>query len=302
MNERRKLLQRLSSTRKSIRSHKILNRVPTETSNSLQNYVKISPLELVPTHFSRLIIGSNLVKFKSTPQPINIFERVIQRLFTKFLNGKSPPQKIGLSFRTLPHGEQFFIPLRTPISNSYSTLSREVERHVQSGDESLQLRGLQILFKMTGQWSDEQIEGACIKKPNLPFSGEIDISESSNNYCLFYAILAGIQCSKLKLSSKQLLEKAIYKWAKKTNVLKQVKYLLVNSGCSLNKSSYNLKHVQAIQNYLNRIYPNEFRIVVATFNSIVFKGPPAKHLIPIKFFDQHFTLLKNLAHYFGVSF
>lgn len=264
----------------------------------MRHYVKIGPPVAQPHRYPQVSIISQQIHFRQSSQPSNIFERVIQHLFHKFLRGKQAPLKIGLAFKLLPHGDNFYIALRPPHINTYATLGREVERHVQSQKPDFQMSGTRFEFKLTAQWNQN---GACRNLLTAKLRTEIDISNPNNNYCLVYALLAGIKQSKLNLTNPNQMEKQIEEWARNTDLQTRANLLLKNAGCSTTKSSYNLKDVETLQNYLNQLYPNRYRIIVVETNIILFKGPEAQNLIPIRLNNNHFTLIKNLATHFGVS-
>lgn len=263
----------------------------------LARFVKIDKAQVVPTRYSRIQMIAHKIQFNKCSQPPDIFERLIRHLFNGFLRGKSTPQRIGLSFQTLPHGETFFIPLRAPQMNTYAVLSREVERHRMSQDPLMNIRGVQMQFKLTAQQKLAGSNGRRTKMVN-----EIDISDINNNYCLAYNLLAGIQITRFRALRHHQHERAIDAWAQKTALKTKATRLLKAARCNLHKDGYDLNDVDEIQHVLNEFYPRQYQIVVVETASIVFKGPKARHQICLRLFDNHYTLLKNIATYFGVSF
>lgn len=292
------------NARNRIYNHKKNTARPQRQSNSsLSSFVRISNAEQIPTHFRQISIFSYNVEFRNLPQPENIFERLIKRLFDEQLEGGLRPQRIGLSFRCLPSGDAYFIPLRDPDYNTYPLMSREVERRKQSDDEMAEIRNLKMQFKLTLQWQQQQgFQGACRplnQRQNT--SNEIDVSNPENNHCLAYTILAGIKLNKLKRRFKKSTNQRLIHWAENSGLGQQAQVLLEAAGCQLNKESYGLVDLEAIQLYLNRVYPQKFRLILVNLNTILWKGPQAEQLICIQHQDNHFTLIKNLAAYFGVN-
>jgi hypothetical protein len=147
------LEQRLDRVQRSLRQLQLIQRRPqTQRQRGLAAYVRIRGPERVATRFRHIEIVGYGVEMRHRPQPPQIFQRVIRQLFRQFLASRNAPHKIGFSFRILPHGDKFHVPLRSPLMNTYALLARELERHVQSDDPSMELRGLRVDMKLTAQW------------------------------------------------------------------------------------------------------------------------------------------------------
>jgi hypothetical protein len=269
-------------------------------SRDLDRYVDVGSEQPVPTRYARLNICTFEVQFKTQIMPPDVFEQLIRHLFERYLNDKPEPEKVAIGFRILPNGDNYYIPLRPAIFNTYAMMAREVLNRVQSENNMIDLRGIRIAFKLTIQFAQNQLRGGCLNNRRPSFSSDIDVSDSSNSYCLFYSILGGIK--RLSIGgSPLLLERKLKKWAESKNLLSRVAYLLKESGCPANRSSYTLKHAELVQTYLHRVYPNKYQLVIVNLNQIVYKGAVAKHIIPLRLYDEHFTLIKNINSALGVS-
>lgn len=271
----------------------------------LADYVKMSKLIPAASHTVNLRIANSRVNFLQKSQPDLIFEKVIRKLFKQFLSEKKNPVKIALSFRILPEGQRFYIPLRLLKYNTYNALSREVERHVQSQHGGFQIAGLQVDFKLTAQYlprNQSTLVGACRRLKTSKMRSEIDVSNSKNRFCLVYSILAGIKMHTCTLKNKNKMEVFLHEWAVKKNLEKRAIKLLQKAGCSTTKRYYDLEDCDRIQTYLNKCAPKTFRIVIVESTKFVYKAPIAKFCIAIRLFQKHFTLIQNVSHFFGVRF
>jgi hypothetical protein len=185
-------------------------------------------------------------------------------------------------------------------------MGREVEMRAQSQQGVHGIRGETITFKLSAQFGPTatvqpssrttgRIAGACRLDAQQPVGrNEIDISDPSNHWCLAYNICAGIK-------SVESPETDINEWAAHTNLQNTATNLLRRSGCLLDKDLYDRSDLAKIQHYLNQRFPKTFRLVLVQMNKILFKGPPAKHVIALRHSHEHFTLIRNLAVQMNVS-
>lgn len=260
---------------------------------NLLETVRIGVPQIVPVRYPRLCIQNQTVTFRAGPQPPLILEHVIRELFKRFLHSKPTPQKVGLSFKLEQSSAYFHVPLRSPQMNTVEVMAREVERHAQSQQGQYALQGAQISFKLSAQFA--RVAGACRRRDATTVNrrNEIDVSDSKNRWCLAYAIRAGLRRARVPQTN-------LHEWASNVSLEQKARKLLSNAGCSLTKRYYDLEDAERIQAHLNIQTPGKYRLVVVEMNCVRFKGPPAQHVIPLRYANRHFTLVTSLKRYFGV--
>jgi hypothetical protein len=274
-------------------------------STSWRSTVRIGIAQPLPVRSPRLQMFQQRVYFRNRPQPAEIFEHLITHLFSNFLRGKPAPQKVGLAFRLSNSNSYFYCPLRSPLVNTCAVMAREVEMRAQSQQGVHGIQGETVTFKLCAQFPTlsaprirmgSRLAGACRQSLQQPTRrNEIDISDPTNRLCLAYNVCAGIRRVEDPHTD-------LNTWAAQTNLHTTACNLLSNAGCKLDKRFYKKSDIDKIQNYLNRKFPETFRLVVVQLNKIQYKGPPARHLIVLRFAQNHFTLLRNLAVYMKVVF
>jgi hypothetical protein len=165
-----------------------------------------------------------------------------------------------------------------------------------SQDPAFHLHGTKIRFKLSAQWTPS---GSCLNTDTIPIQHEFDISSPDNNYCLAYAVLGAIKYTKIRARRHAAIQ--VQRWANNVSLLQRVRSLIFNSGCRLNKGAYDLKDVERIQVYLNRLFHQKYQILVFEGSSVLYQGPVAKFVLPLRLHQNHYTCLKSANRYLKVS-
>lgn len=231
---------------------------------------------------------------------------------------------IGLAFVVEGMREEFLVPFRPKAENNAHKLATVMAEFDQS-DNGIQLFGNRVAVKVTvirqpvgagrRKGSKNLPKGRAPKAPkrqrgrprerpekglNIDPNALLRVPEADDNLCLFKAVciaLAYAGTGHNKTREAQLLQ------GNPDRLRSAAKELMKNARIDSDSEEYGTPHLERVQDYLQRRYPNKYRILVFAKHydtAPYFKGSyPSKHLLTLYNDAGHFHAVKSPAKLFG---